>query len=368
MAFNLLELFQAVALRLVLAAIGLGPLFSSRMEVAAPGLSWESIAEAAFLHHTDSPMSPKSSLVSPISLFLTKITGGSLLASVALASAADVASAMALRLLAARGPSSIASIADKIGLIYLWSPLAIVASISGSAAPLYVAAALTAAALATCGHPSLAGTALAAAANISGPQTALLGISIALLAAGGAPKARLRKAVTFIASFAAVAVSLALAQGALLCKSWSAAIGILPQLAMRSVLATVGLEVAFISSKSAPGIWGMEWFSGQSSTSCSRLGSSLATGGDDRWATIEPNLGLQWYLFAEVFPQLRFLFAYCFPAVMAALAVGAALRFARRPLLALCLQAGVLCALGQHLTYADIAFWLVRIALISTQS
>ncbi|GAB4813427.1 hypothetical protein N2152v2_000473 [Parachlorella kessleri] len=82
---------------------------------------------------------------------------------------------------------------------------------------------------------------------------------------------------------------------------------------------------------------------------------------------LHPNLGLQWYFFAEVFPRFRPFFLYWFAVAPVAMSLPLALRFPREPLLCLLCQAITNCLLGPHPTYGDIALWLGLLPVAAPQ-
>jgi len=382
------------------------------MEVAAPGLGLDSIANAAFLHDAGSSAALASSSSVPSLLFhIHKATGGHLILAVALSAAADVAGALALQALsfnmlarnkrtstpftAGNTPSR-----ESIGSIYLWNPLNVLATVSGSAAPFYCAALAVASWMASSGHPATSGALLALATHLKGPEAALFALPILFIAlerrTGKGPRnprvlvgAVVEVLFAFVTAFGVVVVGATLATSSSSALSTSGSEEALPFTTQTILFITSRLpHMAQVPLKRLLGIGESVGKEGKSPGQ--RLAWLGALINDDsvvsrtnwlppfveestilrrsekivpklRWAVIQPNIGLQWYLFAEVFPQFLELFTYCFPAIVAALSLSVAVRFVHNPLLVLCAQGAVLCMLGQHPTYSDLGLWLVRI-------
>jgi hypothetical protein len=289
---------KALALRVALAMMGVGSYMRSRMEIGSPATSLDAYAEAAFLHRAGAA-SLGGFQGSPLLLLpLAQAAGGRLLPAVLLASLADAASAALLQRLAAAagcGPAAAAAAARAL----LWSPLAVLTCAGGSLAPLYVMTVLAAAAAAAEGRPWAAGAALAAAAHLAGGQLALCALPLALLlwqrAGSGA---RSWRCAQLAAAFVGAGAALAAAGGAAL----ALALGGPPRRGCHMWPAWLASVPPFSGLCAAQGAGSWELWS--------ELGGEGGGGAYDGplppgSSVVAPNLGLQWYLFAQVFPKFR---------------------------------------------------------------
>ena len=292
---------QAVAIRLVLAALGVSTVLRSRMEVAAPPTNFNHMADAAFLHSSGTnaaELSPVSGLL----LEFVQLTRAAMLPAVVLGAICDVISAKAVQLLAVNTGYSLLE-AQNAALMYLWNPLSIVVCVSGSADPLWLAGIFAAAAAAAAGSPAAAGAAMAWAVHFSRtPQTILLAIPMVLLALKREKSVGKSRCVgKFVASLLTAVAALRLFADVFL---------------FRGSLITAGKALHIRLINYSCGMLGLQCCMREGSL---KFGPPLVSSGTSMaaavavdfgassppWSTFTPNVGLQWYLFAEIFPIFR---------------------------------------------------------------
>ena len=294
---------QAIALRLVLAAVGMTSVLRSRMELASPITAVDSIADAAFLHAANSSLDIAGSSPS-ILIFLTRLTRAAELPAVFLNAMADVISSSCLHQLALRVgfPSKEAT---NISTMFLWNPLTIATCVSGSADPLKLAGVFAAATAAASGHPAASGAALAFALHLSSPHTILLVIPLIMLATRRASKGNQVKCIgVLVAGFIGFSTVLTILGGIFMSGSLIRTLLALPRICMHSIYDLLGV------GHSLPGngvlhnydLIALAGGGGGGDVARDVFPSTLI----EPWSNITPNIGLLWYLFAEIFPIFRY--------------------------------------------------------------
>jgi hypothetical protein len=284
MTLKPLDVLQPVLLRVCLALVGLSSLLRSRMEVSSPPTSFDHLSDIAFLLKSDTE--PASLPHFPTLLLpFHEMTGGKILPAVFLGAIADAMSGGALYHLALSLGLSSKDAVD-VAMMFLWNPLTIASCVSGSADPLRLCAVFVAAAVAAGKQQrlSVAGGYLALALHFSPSSSYFswfsptLWISIPLIMLSiqkqqntkntnanrttSSPRtaaAAAAAAAAFLAGFILTATTLFLASNYLLYSDFT--------------------PLDILNNK--------------------------YTKESQPWSNIEPNLGLQWYLFAEVLPPFR---------------------------------------------------------------
>ena len=294
------ETLQALAVRMSLLALGATSYFRTRMEVVSSPKGLDHVADAAFLHAAGTHVATPAS-----GLFVNfvGVTGASALPAVALAALADVMSASSLFHLSLHSGLSLSQ-ASTAAHLFLWNPLTLAVCISGSLESLRLAFLFIATACAAAGRSLPAGVAFALALHLSSPQTIVLAVPIVILALQRQEKVETKWKLLR----GGVVVGFIVALGA--------------ASAVLSFLSSVLLGVSVQDSLRKLPLQGVEWWCSLVGVSCnssyfssSRYFSSGGGGGlqlsdvDDvqfsSGGSTSPNLGLQWYIFAEIFPIFR---------------------------------------------------------------
>lgn len=339
MTLKSFDILQPVLLRVCLSLVGLSSLLRSRMEVSSPPTSFDHIQDISFL--LESGTDPSSLPYFPaILLPFYEGTGAKVLPAVLLGAFADGISGCALYYLALNLNFPTTQAVD-VMTMFLWNPLSIASCVSGSTDPLRLCAIFAAAASAAAGTSlARAGACLALALHF-GSTWHLLLMSIPLIMLS------LRKNTKTTRSSRPSD-----ATHATTTTTTRAAFTFLAGLIVTSAMLTIA-SLYLIHNKSPTVSTTMNM-----RHSCRREEAQP-------WSNIEPNVGLQWYLFAEVLPPFRYLYEYIFWALPAALCLSIALRFGQQsPLGVLVAQGIVLCMLSRHPTYSDIMLWLGALPLV----
>lgn len=283
------DVIQAIALRLILAAVGITRVLRSRMEVATASTGLNQIADAAFLQAAGAGSREALGPTPIILVQLARLTSAAELPAVFLNSIADVISSSSLQHIALRVGFP-AQQAAEVSTMFLWNPLTIAACVSGSGDPLKNVGIFAAAAAAASGHPLASGAALAWAVHLSSPHTVLLVIPLVILALRGATKpGKMNFIASLLAGVLGGSTLLAVAGGFLASGSLARALQSLPDGILHAINELLGVGYRL------PG-------DGVVESSFSSAGSSSQA---EPWSNLNPNIGLQWYLFAEVFPIFR---------------------------------------------------------------
>lgn len=296
-------LFAGILFRLIIPLIGMSDSLRARFEVASPSGGLDFITDASLLTQTGAFLAPGTP-IAPLLIAFNRLTRASLLSAVALGTVADVITAISLRSVALRTGSS-SSTATNAAVIFIWNPLSIFSTASGCADPLKLASAFSAAAAAASAHPFLAGTSMAILTHLGGvfqPQVVLLAlplVSMIML------NVQFKSGTTSWAVLTHQATGLAACTGAWAFTTAGLATGIGNGLALGNLHAGIANLFGLTFGKA---------FHEPSTTTndaSSAVGWLLPTVyngylGNEPWTNLSPNLGAQWYLFAELFPQFRY--------------------------------------------------------------
>ena len=327
-----------LAVRLALS--GLGSDMQSRWDLASPltgaAHAREALYQAELLGGATAAAAARSPFLRLPLLPWTLLTSVDPLRGAAAGALADALSCLLLAALVAAsarksggGGSGAAPAAAAAGLLLWWSPFAALASAAGTASPLYTLALLAAACAAAQGRALAAGAALAAAALMSA-QALAFGLPLLLLLLhgpeqldasreassgsaaqenGGERSATSSKplwaaAALFVASFACGAAVLLAGTAALLGRLYPAK-GCSPGWA--AWLACEG-------GASARGeLHPLQWAGGGRPPAPLPQAAWTALTHSSGLQGLTPNLGLQWYLFAEMFTKFRCACGWCLP-------------------------------------------------------
>jgi GPI transamidase subunit PIG-U len=386
MTLNPIEILLPVLLRLALALVGLTSLLRSRMEVSAPPTSFDHISDTTFL--LQSGTDPSSlPYVPAILLPFYKITGGGILPAVFLGATADAISGAALYLLA-RSLDLTKTDAGDVATLFLWNPLSIASCVSGSADPLRLSAVFVAAAAAAAGKSlAIAGASLALALHFSSSEFSsfspmiLMVIPLVSLYLKNQQKQKKSSGInnnmsrTRHGNTSATASTnkKTAATTPFVAASFTFLVGFLVTSTILGSIAPSYLTYTDSpsSSRFERGA-GMAWlnkifiyFSRREDDHHQRDSAFSSSSSFPPWSNIEPNLGLQWYLFAEVLPPFRYLYDYVFWAICTGLCFSIALHFSsENPLEVMVAQSIVLCMLSRHPTYSDIMMWVGLLPLV----
>lgn len=286
----------ALLLRLVLVLLDTGLLLRSRFEVASPSTGLDYIADVVALH-VDGAEHPSGHVVPNIFIVLFKHVGANVFTAGTINVLADAVSAMALRWLAVELGCSEATWRAVVSA-YVWSPISMISCLSGSASSVQVAGILVAAVAAAAGRPILTGLLLALAIQCTGITSRIVSfvIPIILLTIQNSPKRGLKKhwlilcalLITFICA-TAVATG---ATSIMLCSKSNSA-----RDRSLGVISRNGVDEQKDKYR-----WLYET---QSSMGTLFRLSKFLTADNLPWTKLRPNLGIQWYLFAQAFPQFR---------------------------------------------------------------
>jgi hypothetical protein len=253
---------------------------------------------------------------------------------------ADAISGGALYQLALALDVSAAEAVD-VATMFLWNPLTIASCVSGSADPLRLSAVFSAAAL-------------AAAATIGDKKSSRFAAGACL-------------ALAFQCSSSSQILLLAIPLIMLSLKTHQKQHQKIVKTTLAAQSTGVSFTSGFLFAATILTLASNYLLSSKCFTFPSRQNSKGSIGhvSGSPWSNIEPNLGLQWYLFAQVLPPFRVLYEYVFWALPTALCISIAVRFGQKdPLAVLVGQGIVLCMLSRHPTYADIMLWLSVLPLL----
>jgi len=285
MTLKSLDILQPVLLRVCLALVGLSSLLRSRTEVSSPPTSFDHILNSSFLRAsgTDPQYLP---YFPAILLPLYETTGAIILPAVVLGAIADAISGCALYNLALSLNLPTTDAAD-VMTMFLWNPLSIASCVSGSADPLRLCALFAAAATAATGtRLGRAGACFALALHFdSSSQLLLMAIPLIMLS--------LRKNFIDIGSSKSPNCDPTTTATTLPRASFSFLAGFL------FTFTVVTIASHHLIHKKYPTL------STLLDSSYNYISHNYGKEETRPWSNIEPNLGLQWYLFAEVLPPFR---------------------------------------------------------------
>jgi hypothetical protein len=166
----------AIATRIAFTLTPLPAALTTRMELASPSTGIEPLCDAALLS-TSGSASLGQFRGSRLLLPLYAITGGNLVVHVVLGAACDFATALLLKALLLHTGASPHRAAAAVEA-FAWSPLTLLACISGALGPLHVVCVVGCAAAVWTGRAAVAGAALALGVEIGSAHTALFAVRV----------------------------------------------------------------------------------------------------------------------------------------------------------------------------------------------
>jgi len=278
------DILQPVLLRVCLALVGLSSLLRSRMEVSSPPTSFDHILDTSFLRASGTDPSHLPYFPAIVLPFYQS-TGAKVLPAVLLGATADAISGCALYYLALSLNFSTTDAVD-VMTMFFWNPLSIASCISGSVDPLRLCSIFAAAAAAAGTRLASAGACLALALHFgSSSQLLLMAIPLIML------------------SLKTNTTSSAHATRKSPCTTHTMSPATLPSKALVSFLAGFLFTSTMVTISSQ-----YLFYKKYPTLSTLLLDASPLSSRDQEarpWSTIEPNVGLQWYLFAQVLPPFR---------------------------------------------------------------
>lgn len=369
----IVQILEAIVIRIAFVAFDIAPWLQSRMELAAPPTSLDHYADIAFLQSTRADI-PSATLAttSPLMVAFTRATGAHLLPATSLATAADLLSTIFLYRIALGAGFPIHQ-ARIYAIVYIWNPLSMAVAVAGSAADAIRTAMVLAAIYLSIRMSTHSTSTSSNNDDDANSRKTMRGggekhSTVCILLLGIA----LACSLHFSRSTHIILIALPLLANAVTSTTTTTttlagwlALFLFSFLGTTLLLLTTRMQSMTIL------------FSGQSLLQLPLqqffgLHPVGTLSPSSRLPPLIPNIGVQWYLFAQVFPIFRRFFSYVFAALQIALCTSVYLRFHQDiasphagsgslPLLGVVVaQEVVVGMLSAHPTYADIMLWLVR--------
>jgi hypothetical protein len=277
---------SALSLRYMLVLLGIGHWLRSRYEVASPSTGLDYIADVVALQVAGLE-EPNVHAVPNAVIFFYKLVGTNTIMAGTINVLADAVAAISLWCLPCLLGCS-PETSRVVVSMFLWSPISILSSLSGSTSSLQLAGVLGAIACAAAGRPLLTGLLLAFSMQCSGitPQIVSFMIPIACLLMQNSKRRRLRS-------------------------RWLDLFALLVTVFCATTAATVATSMILGSSRSqiledlGKGTFSWLYKPPRDAETIFRQFSQFFNTDHQPWTKLRPNLGIRWYLFAQAFPQFR---------------------------------------------------------------